>query len=182
MQTTFGKLSSYDAASKTAGPLLGDWLLGNTQFQMTRGMTDAVSGIPAAYSSLASIGITTQSDGTLKVDATKLQSALTADGTSVAALFSGTNGIATRLSGTLTSLLADGGAIAARNQGFTTAQKQLTDQQDRLNSDMATVQQRYLTQFNALDSLMSQMQTTSNYLTQQLASIASIGNTTSKSG
>lgn len=182
MQSTFGKLGSYNSASKTAGPLLGDWLLGNTQFQMTRGMTDTVSGLPPAYSSLATIGITTQADGTLKVDSTKLQAALTADGTSVAALFTGKNGIATRLSGTLTSLLADNGAIAARNQNFTDAQSLLTDQQTRLDNDMAAVQQRYLTQFNALDTLMSQMQTTSNYLTQQLASIASIGSTSSKSG
>jgi flagellar hook-associated protein 2 len=175
MQSTFGKLGSYDAASKTAGPLLGDWLLGDTQFRMTRGMTDVVSGLPGPYSSLASIGITTQADGTLKVDSTKLQAALTADGNSVAALFSGTNGIASRLSGTLTSLLADNGAIAARNQSFTDAQALLTDQQTRLNNDMAAVQQRYLTQFNALDSLMSQMQSTSSYLTTQLASIANIG-------
>jgi flagellar hook-associated protein 2 len=180
MQTTFGKLGSYDAASKKAGPLLGDWLLGDTQFRMTRGMTDVVSGLPGAYSSLASIGITTQANGTLSVDSTKLQAALNADGTSVAALFSGPQGVATRLSGALTSLLADGGAIAARNQSFTNAQKQLTDQQDKLNTNMAAVQQRYLTQFNALDSLMSQMQTTSNYLTQQLSSIANIGSTSSK--
>jgi flagellar hook-associated protein 2 len=181
MQSTFGKLGAYDAASRTAGPLLGDWLLGNTQFAMTRGMTDVVSGLPGPYSSLASIGILTQANGTLKVDSTKLQAALDADGNSVAALFSGKSGIATRLSGTLTSLLADNGAIAARNKSYTDAQSLLTDQQTRLNTDMAVVQQRYLTQFNALDSLMSQMQTTSNYLTQQLASIAQIGNS-SKSG
>jgi flagellar hook-associated protein 2 len=181
MQATFGKLGAYDAASKTAGPLLGDWLLGDTQFRMTRGMTDVVAGLPSAYSSLASIGITTQSDGTLKIDSTKLQAALNADGSSVAALFSGTSGVATRLSATLTTVLSSAGAIAARNQSYTDAQAQLTSQQDKLNSNMAAVQQRYLTQFNALDSLMSQMQTTSNYLTQQLASIATIG-ATSKSG
>ena len=38
------------------------------------------------------------------------------------------------------------------------------------------VSQRYLAQFNALDSLMAQLQSTSNYLTQQLANTAKIGN------
>jgi len=41
---------------------------------------------------------------------------------------------------------------------------------------MAVVQQRYLKQFNALDSLMSSLQSTANYLTQQLANSAKIGN------
>jgi flagellar hook-associated protein 2 len=182
MQATFGQLGGYNATTKTGGPLLGDWLLGDAQFRMVGGMTNMVSGVPGTYSSLASIGITTQTDGTLKIDSTKLQAALTADGASVAALFSGKNGVATRLSGTLTSLLSDGGAIAARNQSYTDAQAQLTSQQDSLNNNMAVVQQRYLTQFNALDSLMQQMQSTSSYLTQQLANIATIGNTSSKSG
>jgi flagellar hook-associated protein 2 len=182
MQSTFGQLGNYNATTKTGGPLLGDWLLGDAQFRMVGDMTNAVSGLPAAYSSLASIGITTQTDGTLKIDSTKLQAALTANGAGVAALFSGSNGIATRLSATLTSLLSDGSAIAARNQSYTDAQAQLTSQQDALNNNMAVVQQRYLTQFNALDSLMQQMQSTSSYLTQQLANIATIGSTSSKSG
>ena len=33
---------------------------------------------------------------------------------------------------------------------------------------MAVLQARYLKQFNALDSLLTQMQSTSSYLTQQL--------------
>jgi flagellar hook-associated protein 2 len=180
MQTTMGKLGSYDAGSKTGGPLLGDWLLGNAQFQMTRGMTDQVAGQPAGYGALASIGITTKADGTLSVDNSKLQAALNADGTSVAKLFSGPGGIATRLNSTLTSLLSNGGAIAARNANLTTAQSDLTDQQSKLNADMADVQQRYLTQFNALDALMSQLQSTSSYLTQQLAASASIGSGSGK--
>ena len=80
-------------------------------------------------------------------------------------------------------MLADTGAIAARDANLTQAQKDVTTQQTALDAQMAVVQQRYLTQFNALDSLMSQLQSTSNYLTQQLANIASIGNGSStKSG
>ena len=56
------------------------------------------------------------------------------------------------------------------------AQKDVTDQETALNTHMALVQQRYLKQFNALDSLMSTLQQTSNYLTQQLANSAKIGN------
>jgi flagellar hook-associated protein 2 len=129
------------------------------------------------------VGITTAADGTLSVDSAKLQTALTADSGTVAKLFAGPNGISTRLNAKLTSLLSTSGTIAARNLNLATAQLEVTRQQTAVNNQMALVQQRYLKQFNALDALMSQMQSTSNYLTQQLANSASIGNGTStKSG
>ena len=48
---------------------------------------------------------------------------------------------------------------------------------------MSVVQQRYMTQFTALDTLLAQLQQTSTFLTQQLANAAAIGNGSStKSG
>ena len=174
MQAQLAKLGAYDAATKTGGPLLGDWLLNSAQFQLTRGMTDNVAGLPTQYSSLAALGITMGADGTLAVDSAKLQTALKADGTSVARLFSGPQGVATRLNDTVTKLLGSGSAIAARDANLASAQKDVTDQETILNARMSVVQQRYLKQFNALDTLMSSLQQTSNYLTQQLASTAKI--------
>ncbi len=174
MQGQLASLGKYDAASKTGGPLLGDWLLSGTRFQLTRGMTDQVSGLNSSYASLAAIGITTGADGTMSVDSTKLQNALTADGGSVARLFSGPQGIATRLNDTVTKLLDSGGAIAARDVNLAAGQKDVSDQETALNARMAVVQQRYLKQFNALDTLMSSLQQTSNYLTQQLANTSKI--------
>jgi flagellar hook-associated protein 2 len=40
---------------------------------------------------------------------------------------------------------------------------------------MAVIQQRYLAQFNALDAALTQMQSTSSYLTQQLAAMNKTG-------
>jgi flagellar hook-associated protein 2 len=179
----FQTLGKYDAASKTGGPMLGDYLLKDAQFSLSRGFTDRVAGISGNYNSLAAAGVTTAADGTLNVDASKLQAALTADPGSIAKLFAGPNGISTRLNSKLTSLLSSNGTIAVRNLNLASAQLDVTRQQTNVNNQMAQVQARYLKQFNALDSLMSQMQSTSNYLTQQLANSASIGNGSStKSG
>ncbi len=174
MQGQFKSLGSYNAATKTGGPLLGDWLLGSAQFQLNRGMTEQVSGLAGSYASLAALGVTTGADGSMSVDSTKLQAALNSDSDSVARLFSGPQGIATRLDASITKLLESGGAIAARDTNLATAQKDISDQETALNARMAVVQQRYLKQFNALDALMSSLQSTSNYLTQQLASTAKI--------
>lgn len=183
MQGVFAQLGSYDAASKTAGPMLGDALLSGTSDQLRRGMTDPVAGVASARSSLAAIGITTSADGTLAVDSTKLQAALTADGNGVAQLFGGPNGIATRLGASLDKMLASNGSFAARDTSLTASQKDITDQQATLDAQMALVQQRYLAQFNALDSLMSQMSSTASYLTTQLNSNLQLANyNTTKTG
>jgi flagellar hook-associated protein 2 len=176
MQGQLHSLGSYDAAAKKGGPLLGDFLLNSAEFQLTRGMTDQVAGLGAGPASLAAIGITTNADGSMSVDSARLQAALAADSASVARMFSGSNGVATRLGTVLDSLLSSGGAIAARDANLTASQKDIGDQTARLDAQMALVQQRYLAQFNALDSLMAQLQSTSNYLTQQLANTAKIGN------
>jgi flagellar hook-associated protein 2 len=179
----FQTLGKYDTASKTGGPMLGDYLLKDAQFSLARGFTDRVAGISGNYNSLAAAGITTAADGTLNVDASRLQASLTADPGSIAKLFAGATGISTRLNTKLTSLLSSNGTIAARNLNLASAQLDVTRQQTNVNNQMAQVQARYLKQFNALDSLMSQLQSTSNYLTQQLANSASIGNGSStKSG
>jgi flagellar hook-associated protein 2 len=176
MRAQFHTLGDYNAATKTGGPLLGDWLLSGAQFQLTRGMTDQVPGLGTAYSSLTALGVTTGADGSLGFDTAKLQAALNADSGSVARLFSGSNGIAKRLGQSLDAMLSSSGAIAARDANLASAQSDLRDQTARLNAQMDLIQQRYLTQFNALDALLSQLQSTSNYLTQQLANTAKIGN------
>jgi flagellar hook-associated protein 2 len=51
----------------------------------------------------------------------------------------------------------------------------LQKEQVQLEVRMAEVAQRYNLQFNALDSMLSKLQTTSTYLTQQLSQIANIG-------
>jgi len=183
MEGQLATLGSYNAATKQGGPLLGDWLLSSISDAMVRGTTDRVAGISSSYSSLAAIGVTTGSDGRLSVDNAKLTAALQANPTAIAALFGGGSGIATRLNSKVDDLLASGGAIAARNTDLNTAQTQINDDTQKLNDQMGVVQQRYLAQFTALDSLMAQLQSTSNYLTQQLANAASIGNGSStKSG
>ena len=73
-------------------------------------------------------------------------------------------------------LLASDGAIAARNNNLSDAQKRISIDSQKLDDQMAVVQQRYLAQFTALDSLMAQLQSTSNYLTQQLANVSSMIN------
>jgi flagellar hook-associated protein 2 len=168
---SFTKLRSYDATTKAAGPMLGDALLRGIESKIGLDLTSPVTGTTGDYTTLASLGVTRQTDGTLSVDALKLDKALTADRTSVAKVFGGTNGIATRVSTDLAAMLKDGGAIDARTDSLTATLKKVQDDTDALDARMTVIQQRYTKQFTALDALLTQLQSTSNYLTSQLASL-----------
>lgn len=171
----FTSLGGYDSTSQTGGPMLGDWLLSDVKSQVTNGMTNAVKGVSAAASSLSSVGITTNADGTLAVNSTKLQAALASNGGAVAQLFGGTSGIATRLDTTITSLLATTGSMATRSNNLTDSQKQIASEQTILDARMADVKTRYTKQFSALDAMVAQYQSTASFLTSNFS-------TTNKSG
>ncbi|HZQ60955.1 MAG TPA: flagellar filament capping protein FliD, partial [Casimicrobiaceae bacterium] len=83
-------------------------------------------------------------------------------------------GFASRLNDLLTQVLDSDGSIQARTDGL---QSEITDigkRRDALNTHLALVEQTYRTQFNALDTLLSNLQAQSAALTQQLASLPKI--------
>jgi flagellar hook-associated protein 2 len=177
LASTMASLQSYNADTKVAGPLLGDSLLRSIESDLRSGLVTPVSGTSQSnYQTLASLGITTKKDGTLEVNAEKLKKAIETDSASVAQLFGSENGIAARLDKQIAPRLAAEGDIAARNKGLDKRSATLKVDQTTLEARLAVVQQRYMKQFTALDSLLSNMSSTSSYLAQQLSSIANIGN------
>ncbi|WP_456373611.1 flagellar filament capping protein FliD [Thiolapillus sp.] len=124
------------------------------------------------FSHLTEIGVSIQKDGSMSVNSSRLASALNSDYSSVADLFANADsGYAVRL-GTLTGMwLEDGGLIESRTDGLDSRIEDLGDRQNAMDRRLAQVEARYLRQFSSLDSLMSQLQGTSNFLTSQLASL-----------
>jgi flagellar hook-associated protein 2 len=175
MQAAIAKLGSYDAASKTAGPLLGDSLLRGIEQEMRRGLTNPVSGFTGDYSVLASVGITTTATGALVLDTAKLQKALDTDPDAVAHLFGSENGVAARLYAQVEARLASGSDLDARNTSLKKDLDRVADDKEQLALRMEQIESRYRKQFTALDSLLAQLQSTSSYLAQQLANVPKAG-------
>lgn len=169
------ELRSFEPATKKAGPLLGDALLRAVEMELRGNLTNPVDGQEGTYKTLASIGITTQKDGKLGLDAEKFNAAIEADFDGVARLFGSENGVASRLSKSLDARLQADSEINARTKRLNEKSVSLQKEQATLEARMLKVEQRYRAQFTALDTMLSNMQNTSNYLTQQLASIAKIG-------
>ena len=61
------------------------------------------------------------------------------------------------------------GELTVRSSNITDSLVDLKDQQDALNARMKVIEQRYFKQFNALDTLLAQMNTTASSLDSWLA-------------
>jgi flagellar hook-associated protein 2 len=175
MQAQLAKLGNYDAASKTAGPLLGDSLLRGIEQDMRRGLTNPVTGLAGDYTVLASVGITTTASGALELDTAKLTKALDSDPDAVAHLFGSENGVAARLYAQVNTRLASGSDLDSRNTSLKRDLDRINDDKEALALRMEQIEERYRKQFTALDSLLSQLQSTSSYLAQQLANVPKAG-------
>jgi flagellar hook-associated protein 2 len=127
-------------------------------------MTGATGG---TLTSLSQVGITTQTDGTLKLDSSTLKSAITNNYADVTNLFSSASGYATRLNTWATSVLSAGGLIDQHITSLNTTITGFTNQISQLERRMIALQALYTTQFSNLNMMLSSMNSTSAYLTQQ---------------
>lgn len=175
LEKQIASLRSYDAETRKAGPLLGDAMLRGMEQDLRSRLTGGVNGLSGVYQSMASIGITTQKDGTLSLDSDKLKKALAADFDGVGQLFGSENGVAKRLASSLDAALAADAHINTRTKALNAKSVSLQKEQTALEARMDAVAKRYNAQFNALDSLLANLGSQSAFLTQQLSSISKIG-------
>lgn len=73
-----------------------------------------------------------------------------------------------------TGLLSATGLLASRTDGIAASIKALTKNEADLTTRLAVTEKRYRAQFTALDLTISKMNTTSTFLTQQLAQISGL--------
>ncbi|MEQ1772147.1 MAG: flagellar filament capping protein FliD [Burkholderiales bacterium] len=87
LNKTITDLSKYDAATKRASTLTGEVTLRSVQTQLRGVFNTALPSASGGLSALADIGVTFQKDGTLKLDSSKLNTALNDATKNVASLF-----------------------------------------------------------------------------------------------
>lgn len=167
--TTVTALDAYDSSKGTTGALLGDPLLNSVKRAMSSLMGSSVAG--NAYGTLANLGITRASDGSMSVDSAKLSAALATDPTSVKNLFTGASGIATKLQTAVTGFVSNNGTIATKVASLNASLTRIDTQQTSLDARMAVYQKMLNTQYTQLDTLVTTLNSTSSYLTKALAGL-----------
>lgn len=84
------------------------------------------------------------------------------------------NGYAFLLNNWAGALLATEGAINTRTDGINATIKDIGKRRDAINTRLISIERRYRAQFNNLDLMLSSMNTTSSYLTQQLGQLSKL--------
>jgi len=81
-------------------------------------------------------------------------------------------GYAYALNNLASSFTGKNSLLASKTDGLNTSIKNVADQRDRFSQHLTQVEAMYRAQFTSLDSMVTSMQSTQSYLTQQLAAIA----------
>lgn len=172
LQSVAGKLSAYSASSKSGAVLLGDSTLRNIQVGIRSTLTSAQTADASGLTMLSQIGVSFQKDGTLAIDSAKLTAALGSKMSGVANLFSGgTGGFGTRMSSLVSGYTDTNGVLTAATKGINTTLDSLGKQYTATSSRIDATVARYKAQFTQLDLLVSKMNSTTSYLTQQFDSM-----------
>lgn len=182
LQDTFSSLTKYtavdpgaDAQSTNNGALIGDTTLRTIQTQLKSILSNTLSS--SSYKTLAQIGVTSDpSTGQLEIDDKKLTEALKKDSAGVGTLIVGDGkktGITTAIGSNLTSWLSTTGIIQAAKDGVSKTLNKLTKDYNTASDLIDQKVARYKAQFTQLDVLMSSLNNTSSYLTQQFESTSS---------
>lgn len=173
LMSTVGQLTAVVSMGEDEAPVAGA-LVGDAT---TRGL---VSGLRSelvkmtgsgGIQALAQLGITTQKDGTLKIDDTTFSTALDSDFDRVAEYLAGDDGLMGRLEANVNNYLKSDGILDQRTKALQSTLDNIDDQREALDLRIAKVQERLVAQYTAMDQLVSTLQRTSESLTNQLASL-----------
>ena len=156
------------------GELSGDGTLRLIETQV-RNMIGGVMGVSGDYKYASQVGITFEKDGTLSFDSAELTAALETDRDAVVDFFSNADdGMAVKLDSLIESMLQTSGLIDAKEEGLNARVDATNEQIDRMEYRLVLTERRYRAQYTALDTLMGQLQSTSEWLTGQLSTLNSL--------
>ncbi len=81
------------------------------------------------------------------------------------------SGIADQLKSLINIYLDTGGTLDSRIESYEDQIEDIADQRVQLEARLESIEERFRRQFNNLDSLVARLQTTGNFLTEQLDSL-----------
>lgn len=171
LMTTINDLTAYDPETKTAGLLQGDSATRSVANQLRQEMGTIVSGLGTELDSLAELGITTGDKNKLVLDSEQFAEVMSSDFDKLSGIFSSESGYAVRLDSLIGNLTASGGILSNRTDGLSSQVERINEQREALEKRIVGIEARYQAQFSALDSLLGQLNSTGDFLTQQLANL-----------
>ncbi len=158
-----------EGKAPVTGALVGD-ATARTLLNTIRNELVSVRG-SGGIRALTDIGVSTQKDGTLKVDSDKLSKVVSGSFAELSELFAGDKGLATRLDEKLKPYTQTGGILEQRNKVMTETISKIDKQKVDLDRRITSLQDRLYKQFNAMDALVGKMASTSSSLLASLENL-----------
>lgn len=174
LRTALNAASAAGVDGASAGALSGDPAVREMIRQLSRLSTTTLSAT-GPYKTLNDIGVSTNRDGTLKLDTARLNAAIAADPAAVTQMLNPTvstpasPGLAKAVETMRDSLQADGGALAASKKKYDSLKADLTKQLEKLDRDMENYEERLTATYAKLDAQLAAFKATQSYLEQQVA-------------
>ena len=162
------------ADSSSAGVLNGETSIRDMKRQLSQ-MTSAVMSPAGTYTTLSSIGVSTNRDGTLKLDTAVLDKALATDAAAITQMLNPTvksdtmPGLAGLMDSVRDNILQKDGPLASANSKYEKLGKSLVDQLEKLNDQMTDYQAQLSKVYTAMDKRLASLKATQSYLEQQVA-------------
>ena len=185
-QTTLSTLTDYE---NSAGALAGDSTARRIQNVIRSVTTGEVGLVGNTFTALSDIGVTSDRFGKLSLSSSTFQAALSSSPADLKKFFGGST-ISTNLTDNTDStgmadLLRESidvyinsstGMLVSREQSLNSAIDEIADDRLDVLTRMESLEARYTRQFTAMDTLVSQLQGTSDLLSNQMDALKAAAN------
>ncbi len=178
MQGAIGKLTNVTSVGGEDGeplvaPLVGDASVRSFSTAVRNELGSSLGG-SEGMRVLADLGISTQRDGSLKIDDERMDAVLEDNFTQLSGFLTGENGILARLESKVDPYTQTGGILESRTNALQNTLSSVDDQRLELGRRTEKLEARLFAQFNAMDSLVAQLSNTSNYLSGALSNLPGV--------
>lgn len=146
----------------SGGPLRGD--------AAARGLLQSLRNtLGTHYAEAARLGLKTATDGTLSLDASKFDAALTSDPLAARNLLSKADGLGAALRARLEDYIGTDGVLDTRSDTLNDRLRRVTTDREALDRRMGSLEARLRAQYTAMDTFIAQLNATSQFLVQRLS-------------
>jgi flagellar hook-associated protein 2 len=150
-----------DDSSATGATLTGDATMRALVNSIRSELSSSIGN--GSLRTLSQLGINTvQKTGLLELNDTKWDAAVKSYGSDISTLFTGKDGLLSRMSNVTEGYAKSGGILASRQASLTTQIKAIEEAQTKLDTRIETLTTTLSKKYNAMDTLVAQLNATSS--------------------
>ena len=160
--------------------LSGENTLLNIESRIRQLFSNSYNDSTSNINYLFQVGLSFDRDGVLSFDSEEFDSAVATDFTDIQALFTNSeNGFIALLEDVVEGYTESEGILTARTDGLNDEKESIDEDIERIELRLESTEARLRAQFSSLDTLLNQLNSTSAFLTQQLANLPLSNNSSS---